>query len=496
MPSRTPDALEGLARAVERVLADQRLLQLARQHPAIAGQVGQRLLAFALKASQKAAAQSPQARDLEQVAHELGQLAPEEFWQTLPDWLPRLPQLPEASRAFALDQRQAWLEAAKDGQELDERAEALQARLAEQARLLALREQAAWELDAIERQRREMAAELYRQMDDFLRLQALFQPMADFLGRFWDLVAGNWHKAGFDMLHRFGEMLRRDDSIRQLAELLGRFREAEVQWVSQRMETLQRERVERFDPARKSEYVGLKVSDDLAAALPSELALLADPDTSLLFMKNFAEKKLLTWEFQARSEFWQERRSLGDHRVPREKDRGPIILCVDTSASMHGAPELMAKLLALALLRLALQENRPCWLVLFSQQARALELSHGLEGLPALADFLAMSFHGGTDAVPALRHALALILEQGHERADLLLVSDFVMRGLDAATTLGIERARGLGAQFHSLTLGASGNPSALESFDHNWSFDPRNPKSLLELVERLKGLSANSVPR
>jgi len=44
--------------------------------------------------------------------------------------------------------------------------------------------------------------------------------------------------------------------------------------------------------------------------------------------------------------------------------------------------------------------------------------------------FLSMSFHGGTDASPALREALRMLETEDYKKADIVIVSDFVMPGL------------------------------------------------------------------
>jgi uncharacterized protein with von Willebrand factor type A (vWA) domain len=47
-------------------------------------------------------------------------------------------------------------------------------------------------------------------------------------------------------------------------------------------------------------------------------------------------------------------------------EMGPIILCLDTSGSMRGARELVAKALALECMRGAHRQQRPCYLYAFS----------------------------------------------------------------------------------------------------------------------------------
>ena len=47
-------------------------------------------------------------------------------------------------------------------------------------------------------------------------------------------------------------------------------------------------------------------------------------------------------------------------------DRGPILLCVDTSGSMRGPRELVAKALALECMRAAREQERGCFVFAFA----------------------------------------------------------------------------------------------------------------------------------
>lgn len=49
--------------------------------------------------------------------------------------------------------------------------------------------------------------------------------------------------------------------------------------------------------------------------------------------------------------------------------RGPILLCVDTSGSMRGARETVAKALALECMRAAKEQERDCYVFAFAGPA-------------------------------------------------------------------------------------------------------------------------------
>lgn len=88
----------------------------------------------------------------------------------------------------------------------------------------------------------------------------------------------------------------------------------------------------------------------------------------LLFYAKLAEKSLATYERDGWGEFptqiVPERRE-----IRPTADRGPILLCVDTSGSMRGAREIVAKALALECMRAAKVQERGCYVFAFAGPA-------------------------------------------------------------------------------------------------------------------------------
>ena len=63
-------------------------------------------------------------------------------------------------------------------------------------------------------------------------------------------------------------------------------------------------------------------------------------------MANWLDHKLLTYQFRGKDKFSVKER--------KEEKRGPIINCIDTSGSMAGFPEQLAKSLSLAVILFSL----------------------------------------------------------------------------------------------------------------------------------------------
>jgi uncharacterized protein with von Willebrand factor type A (vWA) domain len=105
---------------------------------------------------------------------------------------------------------------------------------------------------------------------------------------------------------------------------------------------------------------------------------------------------------------------------------GPLIVCVDTSGSMQGGREQVAKAVVLEAMRLANLQKRPCYLYTFSGPGEIIErcLTLDVQGLDDVIEFLSQTFHGGTDISDPIERAVMKIHESEWELADLVIASD------------------------------------------------------------------------
>lgn len=229
----------------------------------------------------------------------------------------------------------------------------------------------------------------------------------------------------------------------------------------------------------------------IPSVLPTELALLKNPRTKPLFMLKFAQKQLLSFKYETNEAVQKEEMVREEFFAEKKEPKGPIIICVDTSGSMHGTPEHIAKTVTFALAKIAIEEERKCYLISFSTGIETLDMSDFKTGnaLERLVQFLRMSFHGGTDAAPALNHALKLLNGKGWKNADVLLISDFVMGSLPDEVANAIEAEKEKNTVFHSLLIGSSGNKVAVQNFNHNWMYNTNDAHAARHLAEQLHKL-------
>lgn len=354
---------------------------------------------------------------------------------------------------------------------------------------LLLKKQTKWELEQIETERKKFCEELYKRIDDLKKLQEALEPFTKELGRLWDMSKGNWQRVNLDILKRYAELLQRDKDLKKLAKMLGKMRQAEKEFEEELFANIQLKPEWKVEHASKADLIGIHESDDLSSLLPSETALLADETMQSVFFKKFAEKKLQTFEYQAKMLSYREDEFQDKRQKEKEETKGPFIICVDTSGSMNGTPEIVAKTLCFAILKIAIRDNRKCYLISFSTGIETLNLTDLKNSLDKIISFLSMSFNGGTDATPAMKEAIRILGTEDFKKADVIMVSDFVMSAFDKTTQDQIKSAKENKTKFHSLVIGNSQNPATIKDFDSNWIYDLKNPNRVLTLVENLNEL-------
>jgi hypothetical protein len=174
---------------------------------------------------------------------------------------------------------------------------------------------------------------------------------------------------------------------------------------------------------------GVDRSGDWARMLPVEALLLRRPAFKRLWHARRIERGLATYDARRPDEAPEIRSvwfSVGAAVPHVRATRGPIIVLLDTSGSMAGARENVAKAIVAQTLTVATVDARPVYVYNFSGSGNLAEHELGLvgEGLTNALAFLTASFHGGTVLEEPLRRALTRCREEKWQNADILLVSD------------------------------------------------------------------------
>jgi uncharacterized protein with von Willebrand factor type A (vWA) domain len=179
-----------------------------------------------------------------------------------------------------------------------------------------------------------------------------------------------------------------------------------------------------------AELHSVELGDNVARLLPCELAHLGQP-TEVLLLDALANHRALQYALRGKV----------------HKSRGPLVLALDESGSMHGTRGEWAKACAVALTRAAWADKRPVAVVHWSSSVAVTDLPPG--NTPGILAMLRHWFGGGNDAARALDCAATEVermARQGDRGADVVLVTDGVepiterhLAALDALDRAGVR---------------------------------------------------------
>lgn len=290
-------------------------------------------------------------------------------------------------------------------------------------------------------------------------------------GLLWGKDEGRWSITDVRFLKKYQEFLDHHEEIREIARMLGRIAEEKERWITEHFSNRRLVPVTHITHAGKSELVGIHESDDLGSMLPTEVALLATEATQSLFYRRFAEKKLQTFDFIHREKRMVAIEEDATRRVLTDDDKpGPVIICLDTSGSMTGQPEITAKAMCLALLNIALTEHRKCFLITFSSGIETIDLTD-MNDWTDLVDFISHGFHGGTDIDRPLAAAIDMLVNEDYRRADIMAISDFCAPALSHETLDKIVATKESRTRYYALSFNSRFcGYFDMSIFDHVWN--------------------------
>lgn len=255
----------------------------------------------------------------------------------------------------------------------------------------------------------------------------------------WDQLRGLLRSSGWQEVLRIRRLLARLPELAQLIAGLGRCRPTDEVDITHQMPveieaeaTAQRpERRHVRIPDMPGETRGVHRSGRIARMLPAEAMLLGHPRLRLVWHARRAERTLLSYEDDDRMDEVRLHRA----RVVRPRpglrpgprfECGPLLVCVDTSGSMQGGAEAVAKAVVLEALRTAHAQQRACHVFAFGgpDEVIDMELAFDVDGIERLTRFLGQAFRGGTDICGPLDYALKKLESTAWQQADLLVASD------------------------------------------------------------------------
>ncbi|EKY4193031.1 VWA domain-containing protein [Vibrio harveyi] len=298
------------------------------------------------------------------------------------------------------------------------------------------------------------------------QLEEVFTELGLITGLGFDLSKGVFKSHGWLDIARLNKLVKKLPKLQSLIRDLGRDEQADgsvLEEIIIKMSVATRHEKYVATPLVPMETKGITRSDSISRMLPQEALLLTNPVLKKLWHAKRAEHALLSYSVEG-TEVLETVEQLEQESVSEKqgnksnKNRGPMVICLDTSGSMRGLPENISKATVLECLKVAYKEKRRCYVYLFGSNKEVSELNLTLDtsGFNELLNFLTMSFGGGTDAEGPLNKALEKCDSEEWYKADVLLVSDGefpVSSGLSRKIS---NRREKQGLQVHGIQIGNS----------------------------------------
>lgn len=318
--------------------------------------------------------------------------------------------------------------------------------------------------------RRKYIEELLKKMKIIEELSKNLKSFSDIFGRFWDLSAHDLYKVNIDMLNKLQDILRKNNFIEKIAQLLGRLasssKKYEEQLIKESIFVSNNKKVF-YSPENTT---SIKFGNEIQNILRYQFVLRLKQSTSNIFNVNYIEKKLLQLDQNAK--LLDEIEVNRKERKFMEDEKGPFIMCIDTSGSMHGEPENIAKAFAMAIVKIASKEKRKCYIISFSTGTYEFDASNLSSNFDRFYEFLSMSFHGGTDIIPALESSIKKSKEKDYKNSDIIIISDFIINSISDNLKKDIDEIKKKKVRLHALSIGTSQIKENMDYFTNNWVYD------------------------
>ncbi|UQA57117.1 vWA domain-containing protein [Polyangium aurulentum] len=188
------------------------------------------------------------------------------------------------------------------------------------------------------------------------------------------------------------------------------------------------------------EVYSVEQGNDVARLLPAETVLLTDPQLEIVALERIASRRAAQYAV----------------RGTTKKSKGPLVLALDESGSMHGIRNEWAKAAAVALARVASEEKRPVAVVHYatSNVVQTVKPNDTAGVVKMILHFLS----GGTAIGLALGVAVdqvKALAQKGQRGADIVLVTDGIDRN-EEEQKKSVEEASAIGARLWTVAIECS----------------------------------------
>lgn len=213
----------------------------------------------------------------------------------------------------------------------------------------------------------------------------------------WGLEGGEGIRYSINEKADAIERIKNSNKLKKIGENIGRFRETAItDYVSK---TFGKNKIQSI------------ISDgkDIHKVIPSEKILLGNDLTKNYFFRKILQNETLSYKMANQY----------------KKNRGPMVVCIDTSGSMGGNREIWSKSVAIGLLEIARYQHRNYAAIIFESSVRDTIVIPWDELSPdKIVDVAEKFYSGGTNFDRPLQSAYDLLKTSQFNNGDIVFITD------------------------------------------------------------------------
>lgn len=272
----------------------------------------------------------------------------------------------------------------------------------------------------------------------------------------WGIEPGGDNRVSVDDCKAALERIRASSELKQLSQLLGRFR------------SIAKTNLKQKSKGEGGVLKDVKTGNDIIRMLPSEKGLMGSKATKSLFRKRYVEKQCLQYEVENR----------------KRKGMGPMVIMVDKSGSMDGERISWAKAVALALLEVANTQKRNAYICYFDTEItkkRRWCFEKGVISPKDIIDVAEVGTGGGTNFEVPVFEAMSIISkEKNFKKADITFITDGDCSLSKAQEEELIQQKNQKNVKIQTVIINMGGHCS--DAGVENWSDSVRRVSSLADM--------------
>ncbi|WP_295158452.1 VWA domain-containing protein [uncultured Brachyspira sp.] len=289
-------------------------------------------------------------------------------------------------------------------------------------------------------------------------------------GVLWDFRVGELEEEDISLLKRWADFINEYKDIEVICDSMGRRIDIEKSLKNIELKNTYSSTNKKI--SSKEEIVGIYFAKDIENIIPEELSLLCNEDSEKLFKLKYIENRLMCFD---KSAYVFNNDIENIVKAGHRERKGDMIICIDTSGSMKGINEYIAKAVMFKMVMQALSENRNVYLINFSTEIYTCKFTRE-NGLEDLIKFLKLSYHGGSDIYKALYEANRIMNTSSFRNADVLVLSDFIMEDMPSNLADMCSKQKNNGNKYFAVSIGRFPfGYSYRRVFNKHWIFDIDN---------------------